>query len=187
MAADAMRPIRLTAVLTHPVQDHSPWFRHVAAYAPEIDLTVLYGTEPTAEQQGTGFGRSFRWDVPLLEGYRSRVIRAARPGDRTDSSSFFGLDVPEIGNAIRETNPDVVLVPGGTRSRCCERFSRRDGSRPAVVPWRYEFGLRARGLAGSSLALEDEAPPRVVRRVPDAWSSRPGISGNDERQSRADS
>ncbi len=107
-----MRPIRLTAVLTHPVQYYSPWFRHVAAYAPEIDLTVLYGTEPTAEQQGTGFGRAFRWDVPLLEGYRSRVIRAARPDDRTDSSSFFGLDVREIGNAIRETSPDVVLVPG---------------------------------------------------------------------------
>jgi len=50
----ASRPIRLTAVLTHPVQYYAPWFRHIAARCREIDLTVLYATQPTAEQQGVG-------------------------------------------------------------------------------------------------------------------------------------
>src|SRR5258705_8007147 len=89
--ADPMSPIRLTAVLTHPVQYYAPWFRHVATYAPQLELTVLYGTEPTADQQGAGFGRPFQWDVPLREGYRSLVVRDARPRDRVGSEAFFGL------------------------------------------------------------------------------------------------
>ncbi len=112
MNTDSQPRIRLTAVLTHPVQYYAPWFQHVAAHAPEIDLTVLYATEPTAVQQGTGFGQAFTWDVPLTEGYRAQVVRPARPQDRVDSASFFGLDVREIGEALRATRPDVVLVPG---------------------------------------------------------------------------
>ena len=52
-------PLRLTAVLTHPIQYYAPWWRHIAVRSPEIDLTVLYGTQPTAEQQGVGFDAAF--------------------------------------------------------------------------------------------------------------------------------
>lgn len=105
-------PIRLTAVLTHPIQYYAPWFRHIALRRPGLDLTVLYGTQPTAEQQGVGFDAAFEWDVPLTEGYRCRVLRAARSGDSMRSDRFWGLDVPEIGAAVRESRPDVVLLPG---------------------------------------------------------------------------
>ena len=103
---------RLTVVMTHPVQYYAPWFRAIAAECPALDLTVLYAIEPTPEQQGVGFGRALRWDVPLTEGYRCRVLRPARPGESVGSESFRGVDVPEIGQAILETRPDVVLVPG---------------------------------------------------------------------------
>jgi glycosyltransferase involved in cell wall biosynthesis len=105
-------PIRLTAVLTHPIQYYAPWFRHIALRCPGLDLTVLYGTQPTAEQQGVGFDAAFDWDVPVTEGYRSRVLRPSRPGDSMRSDRFWGLDVPEIGAAVRESRPDVVLLPG---------------------------------------------------------------------------
>jgi glycosyltransferase involved in cell wall biosynthesis len=105
-------PIRLTAVLTHPIQYYAPWFSHIARHCSSLDLTVLYGTQPTAEQQGVGFDAAFDWDMPLTEGYRSRVLRAARPGDSMRSDRFWGLDVPEIGAAVRESRPDVVLLPG---------------------------------------------------------------------------
>jgi glycosyltransferase involved in cell wall biosynthesis len=107
-----MSPIRLTAVLTHPVQYYAPWFRSIEAHCAEIALTVLYATRPTAEQQGVGFATSFEWDVPVIEGYRCRVVRSSRPGESVHSDRFWGLDVPEIGSAIRESGPDVVLVPG---------------------------------------------------------------------------
>jgi glycosyltransferase involved in cell wall biosynthesis len=107
-----MTPVRLTAVLTHPIQYYAPWFRHIHANAPELALTVVYATKPTPEQQGVGFDRAFEWDVPLTEGYRSIVVQAAKPGDQIDSSHFTGLDVPEIGRAIEATKPDVVLITG---------------------------------------------------------------------------
>ncbi len=104
--------IRLTAVLTHPIQYYAPWFRHIEAHAPEIDLTVLHATEPTPVQQGVGFDRAFEWDVPLTEGYRAVTVRSAKPTDRIDSGHFTGLDVPEIGDAIAKTRPDVAMITG---------------------------------------------------------------------------
>jgi len=105
-------PVRLTAVLTHPIQYYAPWFRHIHEHAPEIALTVVYATQPTPEQQGVGFDRAFEWDVPLTDGYRSITVRKAEAGDQIDSSHFTGLDVPAIGGAIAGTKPDVVMIPG---------------------------------------------------------------------------
>jgi glycosyltransferase involved in cell wall biosynthesis len=112
MSTKTTSAIRLTAVMTHPVQYAAAWFRYVAACAPEIALTVLYATEPTPDQQGVGFQRPFKWDVPLLEGYCSRVIAPAKTGDSVSSERFWGLNVPEMTAAIRNSRPDVVLVPG---------------------------------------------------------------------------
>jgi glycosyltransferase involved in cell wall biosynthesis len=98
--------------MTHPVQYAAPWFRHIAEHCPAIDLTVLYATAPTPQQQGVGFGHAFTWDVPLTDGYAHRVLRAARAHDDLHSDRFWGVDAPEVSAAIAATAPDVVLVPG---------------------------------------------------------------------------
>jgi glycosyltransferase involved in cell wall biosynthesis len=105
-------PIRLTVILTHPVQYLAPWFRHIATDCASIDLTVLYAIEPLPEAQAVGFGGSFHWDVPLREGYRSRVLRESSPADHVGSDRALGVDAGGIGRAIVETAPDAVLVPG---------------------------------------------------------------------------
>jgi glycosyltransferase involved in cell wall biosynthesis len=105
-------PIRLTIVMTHPVQYYAPWFRRIASACPELDLTVVYATEPTPRQQGAGFGRAFAWDVPLRQGYPSVIVRPAREGTSVHSNDFWSLNVPEISAAIRATRPDVVLING---------------------------------------------------------------------------
>src|SRR5262249_7874454 len=107
-----MTPIRLTIVQTHPVQYMTPLFVHLASSCPTIDLTVLYAARPTAEQQGVGFETSFTWDQPLTTGYRCVFARDRADGATFASGAFGGLDVPEIGPALLETKPDVVLVPG---------------------------------------------------------------------------
>ena len=105
------RPLRLTVVMTHPVQYFAPWFRYMtAARSAEIDLTVLYGAVPTPDQQGIGFGTAFSWDVPVTDGHR--FVVCAESASSFGSDSFFGLDVPDIGPRIAATTPDAVIVPG---------------------------------------------------------------------------
>ena len=104
--------MRVTAVLTHPIQYYSPWFREIESSCPEIDLKVIYVMIPTPAQQGVGFGKEFAWDVSLLEGYDYVTVRSALPGDSIHSERFRGMDAPGIGRIIESTSPDAVLIPG---------------------------------------------------------------------------
>lgn len=104
--------IRLVVLMTHPVQYLSPWFRHLHAHAPSLDVTVVYATEPSPAQQGVGFGQAFAWDVPLRDGYDSMVVRPSIEGLSLDSDRFRGLDVPEAAAAVLRLEPDMVLLSG---------------------------------------------------------------------------
>ena len=103
---------RITFVQTHPVQYMAPFFRHIAAQRRDIDLTVLYASTPMPAQQGVGFSESFEWDVALTDGYPHRILQPPAHGRRFDSESFRGTDVGSVADAIAETRPDVVVVPG---------------------------------------------------------------------------
>ena len=104
-------PVRLTVVMTHPVQYVSPWFRWIAEHEARLDLTVVYATTPTPAQQGTGFSQAFAWDVPLTDGYAHEVLHPASEMD-VDFRSFAGVDAPEVGGAIDAARPDVVMLMG---------------------------------------------------------------------------
>lgn len=104
--------IRLTVLMTHPIQYYSPWFRFIEERAKEIKLTVLYVTEPSPEQQGVGFGEGFEWDVPLRAGYDNQLLRESRPQDSFASDSFWSLTVANLEEKIERTKPDVVLLSG---------------------------------------------------------------------------
>jgi glycosyltransferase involved in cell wall biosynthesis len=106
-----MTPTRIAAVLTHPTQYFSPWFRDLHARHPEIEFTAVYATAPDADRQGVGFGASFHWDVPLLDGYKSIVLRPSAAGDDVHSGCFFGIDAP-LRRTLLDLKPDVALVFG---------------------------------------------------------------------------
>ncbi len=75
MQADkATRKFRLAYVVSHPIQYQAGLLRLLAAQ-PDIDLLVLFCSDFSArDYQDAGFGAEIRWDVPLLEGYRSAVL-----------------------------------------------------------------------------------------------------------------
>src|SRR5262249_19089181 len=97
---------------THPVQYMAPLFRYIATERRDIELTVLYASTPMPEQQGVGFGEAFQWDVSLTEGYAHRVLVPPAEGRRFDSDSFAGADAGPVAEAIAQTQPDAVIVPG---------------------------------------------------------------------------
>lgn len=106
------RPFRLVAVMTHPVQYLAPWFRFIHRERREIDLKVIYVSEPAPAQQGVGFGTEFEWDVPLREGYPNVVLRPPNPSDHFGYDRFLGLDASEVGDAIVASRPDAALING---------------------------------------------------------------------------
>jgi len=114
-------PIRLTIVQTHPVQYNAPWFRYLTANCPELDLTVVYASQPRADQQGAGFDCDFSWDTPLYDGYKWQRVRESHAGDDFSTGRYRALDVRGMGAALEASNPDVLLVPGWysvTLTRC---------------------------------------------------------------------
>jgi glycosyltransferase involved in cell wall biosynthesis len=75
----AGRPIKLAALISHPIQYIVPLLQRLAS-RPEVDLTVFYmsevGLKPAVVE---GLGETFVWDIPLLEGYRYRFLRNFSP------------------------------------------------------------------------------------------------------------
>lgn len=140
--------LRLTIVGTHPIQYQAPWFRHLAAHCPELDLQVIYASQPTPEQQGIGFGTAFEWDTGVLDGYSCRILRPPTAGQRLDT--YRGINVPEVADAIAASEPDVVLVPGWNSITLVHaiRFCRRQRI-PLLYRGDTHLGNRPSGWKGS--------------------------------------
>jgi glycosyltransferase involved in cell wall biosynthesis len=101
---------RLAVVTTHPIQYYAPWFRRIAA-RPGLDVRVFYLWDfGVTEREDKGFGRTVRWDVPLLDGYASEFVPnvSRRPG----SHGFRGIDNPGLPAALRAFDPAAVLCIG---------------------------------------------------------------------------
>jgi glycosyltransferase involved in cell wall biosynthesis len=148
-------PYRITFLQTHPVQYMAPLFRYIAANCPAIELTVLYASTPTLTQQGVGFGEPFQWDVSLTDGYGNRILAPESSHRRFDADSFAGADVGDVEEALLETRPDVVVVPGWHSAYYL---------RAAAVCRRHRIPVLSRG--DSNLL----AAPRGLRHLP--WKLR---------------
>lgn len=141
--ADARR-IRLVAVAPHPVQYHAPLFRALAS-RPEFDFEVAFLELLDAQLQGVGFGVPFEWDVPVLEGYRWRVL----PTLRYRRSRWTRALKPRA--CLRALRPDVLFLTGWQTLPFIQLLS---AARQAGVPVL---------MRGDSHALKPR--PALVRRM----------------------
>jgi glycosyltransferase involved in cell wall biosynthesis len=97
-------------VITHPIQYYTPVLQYMEQRAPN-QVQVLYCSgELESSHSQAGFGVKYRWDVPLLDGYRYRILknRAAHPS----TTSFRGLDNPELSGIIASGAYSAVVVNG---------------------------------------------------------------------------
>ncbi len=108
---------KLIAVETHPIQYKAPLFRMLAS-RPDLELKVLYAMIPDTIQQGAGFGVSFAWDVPLLEGYPHEVLENVSPDPSV--TRFAGCDTPGIDGVLKRERPGAVLVNGWVVKTCLQ-------------------------------------------------------------------
>ncbi|MBV8270162.1 MAG: glycosyltransferase family 4 protein [Planctomycetaceae bacterium] len=103
-------PLRVAALFSHPIQYFAPLMRALAAQ-PGVDLTVYYcSRQGLDEGHDPGFGVSFRWDVPLLGGYRSVFLPNIR--GENGAHGFFRLINPSVIGELRRQSFDAILVHG---------------------------------------------------------------------------
>jgi glycosyltransferase involved in cell wall biosynthesis len=99
------RRFRVLAIASHPVQYASPIFRLMAQH-PQLDFQVAYCSMRGAEAaHDPEFGRSVKWDVPLLDGYKWTHVSNRGSG----SESFFGLRNPGLWKIIRQGEFDALI------------------------------------------------------------------------------
>lgn len=102
--------MKLAVLVSHPIQYHTPLYRKIVEDA-RIDLMVYYCIDyGSTEKIDPGFGVAFKWDTPLLKGYRYKFLKnyswAPTP------NTFFGVINPGILSEIIKGEYDAVLVHG---------------------------------------------------------------------------
>ena len=101
---------KLGILSTHPIQYFVPWYRELSAHK-DIDLTVFFCHKQTSEGQAkAGYGVSFEWDIPMLEGYNYQFLDNI--SKNADVFTFFGCDTPNIKQLISKGDFDAFIVEG---------------------------------------------------------------------------
>ncbi len=94
---------------THPIQYHSPMFSQISQ-DPNIDLTVYYFSDFSIRgYEDTGFGETVKWDIPLLHGYKYKILKNYTSKKH---GSFFSYLNFGIFNAIKKENYDFIVIHG---------------------------------------------------------------------------
>jgi glycosyltransferase involved in cell wall biosynthesis len=101
---------KVAVLISHVIQYHVPLFRALAN-RPEIDLTVYFCSDWGArEYVDPGFRKKFKWDIPLLEGYKYSFLSnwsLSKAPDRT-----FGVINPSIITDLLQHKFDAVIIHG---------------------------------------------------------------------------
>jgi glycosyltransferase involved in cell wall biosynthesis len=101
--------MRVAYMVSHPIQYQAPLLRRLAA-EKAFELTVLFLSDlSTREYRDPGFGCGVKWDVNLLDGYKSKVLPAW--GDR-DTFGFCRPVTLGVERELRTGRYDAVWLHG---------------------------------------------------------------------------
>lgn len=99
---------KLAIVVSHPIQYYAPLFE---VLAKNMELKVFYCSNPNADQIGRdGFGKSFKWDIDLLNGYDYEFLENI--SKNPSLSNKKGCDTPNVGDRLKKFGATHVVVFG---------------------------------------------------------------------------
>jgi len=146
-----METYKLAIVVSHPIQYQVPLYKKLAQN-PRLDLTVYFcadfGLNP---KKDPGFGVSYKWDIPLLDGYRYKFLTnySVRP-----STGKLGQINPGIISELFFQRYDAVLVHGYTTVKDWLTF---------IGAWLSRTPIFVRGE--THLLLSRSLPGRLIRKI----------------------
>lgn len=98
---------KLAIVSTHPIQYYAPLFRLLHQQG-SIDIKVFYTYEKVEQVFDDGFGKSFSWDIPLLDGYEYCFVS----NNGNTNKGFWNVTNPTLNKEIEQWGATAVLVFG---------------------------------------------------------------------------
>jgi glycosyltransferase involved in cell wall biosynthesis len=102
--------IKLAILISHPIHYQVPLFQKLSQH-PDIDLTVYFcSDEGVTEKYRKDLGGYYKWDIPLLEGYRYKFLGNWSPISSTNR--FWGLFNPGIIRKLWSERYDAILIHG---------------------------------------------------------------------------
>jgi glycosyltransferase involved in cell wall biosynthesis len=102
---------KLAIITTHPIQYNAPLFRLLTERG-NIRIKVFYTWGQTKDEIvfDPNFKKSFKWDIPLIDGYDHEFIHnhSSKPG----TTHFKGIINKDLIHKIDAYDPDALLVYG---------------------------------------------------------------------------
>jgi glycosyltransferase involved in cell wall biosynthesis len=122
---------------------------------PDIDLTVLFGSDHSVRgYKDEGFGVDVKWDVPLLDGYRSIFLPKVRDNNTVGPLNPISRGiVRHLRSAPGQPGYDALWVHGYASANALHGIL---AAKLLGIPvlLRAESWLRDRGRSGLKLALK---------------------------------
>jgi len=94
---------------THPIQYHSPMFTYISKEKTIAQAVYYFSDFSIKGYQDKEFGKEIKWDIPLLEGYKSKILKNYTKKEHGSFFSYINLD---IYKEIKSNNYDLVIAHG---------------------------------------------------------------------------
>lgn len=100
---------RLAIIAPHPIQYQAPLFKKIAQ-DPKIEPVVYYCSKIGLEEyRDQGFGKSLKWDIPLLSGYKYKFLKNLNLSRQPGLLALVNLGIVK---EVLRNNYDAILIDG---------------------------------------------------------------------------
>jgi len=105
-------PIRIAYLASAPIIYQVPLLRRLAT-EPNLSITTFFCSDISLKSYDAGFGRNFKWDIPLLGGYHHEFLPALGSLDRVSVWRPFNYG---LGKRLRVGRFQVLWIHGYMRA-----------------------------------------------------------------------
>jgi glycosyltransferase involved in cell wall biosynthesis len=102
--------MQLIIINSHPIQYYAPMYKEMSDNG--IDFEVWYCDDSGVKGfMDKGFGSNVQWDIPLLQGYKSKFFKN-QSFRKSVSGSFFGVMNFNLMYKLFTTKQSIVMIHG---------------------------------------------------------------------------
>ena len=99
--------------ISHPIQYFSPLFKELSK---KTTLKVFYYSDVSLKgNTDIGFGIDVKWDMPLLDGYESKILKNWIPR-KSLANKLFDVFNPSVIIELWKSSEKIVIVNGWSYS-----------------------------------------------------------------------